>query len=129
MSSQPCCVNCGMYVMHGDCLCDDCRPKVKDPAARIAALEDMVAGHKKRIDHEIAARDRFRAKVAALEAELAELKGRRCETCDMSRTDQVDEPCDKFSEPFLAFMRDHCDNAPVYCSCWTAREEAGDDAH
>ena len=39
MSSQPCCVNCGLYVMHGDCLCDDCRPKVKDPAARIAELE------------------------------------------------------------------------------------------
>jgi chromosome segregation ATPase len=25
--------------MHGDCLCDDCRPRVKDPKARIAELE------------------------------------------------------------------------------------------
>jgi hypothetical protein len=25
--------------MHGDCLCDDCRPRVKDPKARIAKLE------------------------------------------------------------------------------------------
>lgn len=38
MSSMPCCVNCGLYVHYGDCLCDDCRPKVKDPSALIAAL-------------------------------------------------------------------------------------------
>ena len=42
-------------------LCKDCR---------IAALEAEIAGHKERIDHEVAAQDRFRAKVAALEAKI-----------------------------------------------------------
>lgn len=56
-----------------------------------------------------------------LAAELAALKARRCETCADHDKHAVDEPCDRFSDSFLAFMRDHCKGKPVSCCFWTER--------
>ena len=114
--------------------------------AAIAALEAMVSGHKERIDHEVAARDRFRAKVAALEAENAglrshqactkraeaaeaeveRLRAQRCETC---------ATCSQWNHghgddgDVVNYCRqlDHAIPRDFYCNRWTAREEGGDE--
>ena len=66
--------------------------------------------------------------VEKLQVEMAALKERRCETCEYSVPDASDgSVCDGFSKEYLAFIRDHCNDTPVYCSRWTAREGAGDE--
>lgn len=57
-------------------------------------------------------------------AELAALNARRCETCADRDDHAVDEPCDRFSDSFLALMRDHCKGKPVSCCFWAERTAA-----